>query len=805
MIRKSLLLIAALLTGGLQVMMGQSPYTGCEPANGEEYFLYNVETGLWIQGNTGKTTTNRDGWNTAANMGDYGRPFGFEANPNGEGWVIRTFGGGDDHHLGTSYGDASLLYLDWYNGDDYRYWTLTGTPDGYTITNGDYALAVEEGEAGVLRLVNHETENNHWQLVSREERLAELATATKDNPVNATWLLINPELMNNDRRQPQWTIARSGGDQGWGDSYRPNRIFESWNFGSLDFFQQVSAPNGRYQVRARALYSPTTIQGASYTDYLDYLANGESTVFATLYANEGEVKLPSIFSYTTAENTETTTGEYSTLVNPENEEEHICIIGWFDQAARAMSEDDRFYSDPVEGNVTDGLLRVGIHNLEGNPTSNWVIIGNFEVQYLGNDLDLSAYLEALQAALSDAEAFDGALTDALAGDLATAIAEGQAALSSTQSDLIGSVTAQLKAVLETAKNFDSNNLNLLKQIIEQAKLDGTDTAEAEDFVKNGRENGPLNDAIRNLRYARRRNAAERRTETFVGSVPTAGEFYIYNVGQKQFLTGGSDWGAHACLHYTGSPITLEPMAEGDENVNDMAFHLATQYFNGENRDYITYSGYLDGDKAGAWVFYPVEEKENVYYIFQNDYFPDVFWSYNPLARVDGGNSDETTVGTESRDLYICGEDAHWMLISREELEGFVNKATQDKPADATFYIQNPGFNQRLDVAAWQGLDQGFAIWERGANHYDFVAESWNVDEQVSLSQTTEANVPAGVYAITVQGFWRNGGHGEQGKRLRVGHVAGIRVPVRAVVNGGTCHRTKEANRWTGSHFLPKSE
>ena len=721
--------------------------------NGEEYYLYNVETGLWIQGNTGKTTTNRDGWNTAFNMGTYGRPLGFEANPDGEGWLLRTFGGGDDHHLGYTYGDAGLLYIDWFNGDDYRYWTLTGDASGYTITNGEAALAVEEGENGILRLANHSTGNDHWQLVSAEERLEKMAEATEENPVDATWLIINPELMNNDRRGPQWKSDRAGGNEGWQDGYRPNRIFETWDFSNLDFFQQVAAPNGKYQVRAHALYSPTGLGGTNFNDYQAYLAEGDNTIFAALYINDSEVKLPSIYSFTSPESVADYTARelYS-----EDETEKVAIIdGWW-QAARAMGEDDAFYTQPVEGNVTDGNLRIGIHNLAGNPSSNWVIIGSFEVKYLGNDLDISQYIEALQAAINEAEAYNGELTEVLAKELADAIAEGKSVLTSTQPEVIGATTGKLKAIIETVKNFDGSELGLLRQIIEQAKLDGTDTAAAEEFLKNGRDNAGLRDAIRDLRYARRRNATDRRTETFVGSAPTAGEFYIYNVGQRQFLTGGSDWGAHASLSYTGSPITLE-----EENIEELTFHMATQYFNGENRDYMTYSGYLDGDKAGAWKFVPVEGKENVYFIFQNDYFPDVFWSYNPLARVDSGNSDETTVSTESRDLYIYGEDAYWMLISREELEGFVDKATQDKPADATFYIQNPGFNQRLDVAAWQGLDQGFAIWERGANHYDFVAESWNVSEQVSLSQTTEANVPAGVYAITVQGFWRNGGHGEQ--------------------------------------------
>ena len=111
-----------------------------------EYYLQNVETGLWLQSNTAKTTTNRDGWNTAANMGTYGRPFRLQ-NYAADGYKLNTQSG--PNALGCNYGDASLLYLDGSIGP--TKWKITGTREAAHITiNWDRWLSVDNNK----RLVN---------------------------------------------------------------------------------------------------------------------------------------------------------------------------------------------------------------------------------------------------------------------------------------------------------------------------------------------------------------------------------------------------------------------------------------------------------------------------------------------------------------------------------------------------------------------------------------------------------------------------------------------------------------------------
>lgn len=334
-----------------------------------EYFLQNVETGLWIQGYQAIAGADRARWNTAANVGSYGRPFLLQNQAN-DGWTLNTQAGSEE--LGCEYGDAELLYLDWNDGGARR-WKITGTKDkAYITINHDRWLSVDNSSPCLLR--KDGTTRNAWKLWTRAERLEALSEATEANPIDVSWLIVNPELMNNDRITPQWTEDRTGGDQGWQDGFRPNRVYEAWSFSSIDFHQTISVPNGVYEVQAYALYSPTGINSTNINDYNNYKNNGQSTVKAALYANKEQVPLPSIYSFTSP----SPVADYAA-----RDLGGVSIIdGWW-QAARAMGEDHQFHTEPLRVIVTDGTLRLGIKNTDGNPLSNWVIIGSFSLKYLG--------------------------------------------------------------------------------------------------------------------------------------------------------------------------------------------------------------------------------------------------------------------------------------------------------------------------------------------------------------------------------------------------------------------------------------
>lgn len=88
----------------------------------------------------------------------------------------------------------------------------------------------------------------------------------------------------------------------------------------------------------------------------------------------------------------------------------------------------------------------------------------------------------------------------------------------------------------------------------------------------------------------------------------------------------------------------------------------------------------------------------------------------------------------------------------------MENASIDNPVDVSFLIESPNFNQREGADMLWSFANG-NIWEYGGNHYDFAAESWNTTD---FDMNQELNgLPAGVYKASVQGFYRNGDHGDQ--------------------------------------------
>lgn len=722
--------LGLMLLSGAMTLSAQSPYTGAEPTTGEEYYFYNVETGKWIQNYTAIPGATRDRYNTAANVGEYGRPMKMEANGNGT-WRINTLSG--DEILGKDYGDGGLLYLDW-NGNGAE-WTLEGdAANGYVITYEDKTLGVSD--EGLL--ANDVAEgNNHWQLVTAAERLEKMANASSEAPQDVTWLLINPELMNNDHRSPQWTINRNGGGENWNQDFRPNRIFETWNYSSVDFYQTVSVPNGKYEVTAYALFSPTEGNGTCYADYEKYVAEGDATVNGYLYANDASVKLPSIYSFTS----ETPVPNYAAkdLGNG------VSIIDGFWQASRAMAEDGKFKTEAVNVTVTDGQLRVGIKETNNSDpyVSHWMIIGSFQLKYLGNDVDITEYINNLSSAIAEAENFKGNTTDVLADALATALASAKEALSSTDTEELAAQTLAVKAALEAAKSLDDT---ILEQIVVLAKEDGVeDTSTAEGFIANGTSVDEMNRIINDLRVARKVANIETDNATYEGNEVQEGDFYLYNVGRKAYLTSGSDWGAHAALGYPGLLSTLAANGEG----YTIQFNELIQ---GEARDkYLSGSPYCDaanGDK-GTYTFEAVDGKPGVYNIKGDR----GYLAFDPNGEVDGGGilhyNTVTAMWSEPKN-----EDAEWMLITKEDRLAQMDNASKENPVDVTVIIRDASFNKyaALDNPWSDQLNQS---WEWG--NRDFGDKNTETYDSQEYELYQEITVPrAGIYEVSVQAYYRDG-------------------------------------------------
>ena len=259
--------------------------------------------------------------------------------------------GGNSHFLNGEYNDGAAYG-----------WTLAKVADGvYTISNGTKFLTAAED--GLVTLGTDGTvEAAQWQVKSFADRLAELAAATAENPVNATFLIKCADFGRNDQRKSGWKMEASnqnlsGGEDGSGSV--GNNCAES--FHSVFTLSQVlkDAPAGKYQLTAQGFYR----QDGSDNDNLPFF-----------YANDSKKNFP---ERSGTENSMTDAGK--------------------------SFKTGSYTIEPIEVTVfEDGGLTIGA-KLENN-TNLWCIFDNFQLTYLTSEIPADEFKPAYEAAMAAAQA-----------------------------------------------------------------------------------------------------------------------------------------------------------------------------------------------------------------------------------------------------------------------------------------------------------------------------------------------------------------------------------------------------------------
>ena len=367
--------------------------------------------------------------------------------------------------------------------------------------------------------------------------------------------------------------------------------------------------------------------------------------------------------------------------------------------------------------------------------------------------------------LSDAQKFDGVPTDFFTAALDAA---QQAAAELTDLDAFNKAVETLKNALNDVRGAQ-DPLRFIAQTLPLARRAGVAAdiiAQAEAVTEHAESLGQINDALNQLRTARKILAADKQADVFEGRTPEDGDFYIYNVGLKRFLCGGGDWGAHAYVGFPGVEVSLISGTEYPETADPFSgFKIDTHLNNGGESEYLNYGGYMDTPNQNLWAFVPVEGKQGVY----------------AIARANGETNEETgermllgyrpgTYGNIDTDMYGIDDPCNqWKLVTRADRDALLATATADKPQDATYRILSPNFNQREDVSAWaNGYNTG-SIFGRNDNHPEFAYECWNAAD-FDLSQTVYDLLP-GYYAVGVQGYYRDGDHENQIRVIAAGGEA----------------------------------
>lgn len=734
--KKKSLLLAIGLVSALSLQAQTSPYTGSEVAAGT-YYLYNVETGKWLQDNDYVESI----WTTHAALGSFGidvelRVPGEDAASNA--FVIYTRHNGDGLLCGVAGDD--LYYMDQPEGKyppsvwEFEKDDSKGIPNAYHIYCGDdVVLSALDG------ILSSAGTDDTWQLVSREERVAKLAEASASNKLDATFLISWYDLSRNNFRGDEWYSNFVGGNNPI-EGANFNSCRESWN--SESFEQSITLtdlPNGTYEFSVQGYYRDgdvnevgLKVEDGSETIRAEYFAGAVTHPFVSIVGGGSDEEVPDIYFKESA-------GKWI----PDN----------LAAATRAFAMGG-YQNEPVTVAVTDGTLKIGVRKATSVP-HDWTVFDNFRLTYLGTDIDLTQVKAELKDAIQKAESLAGVK----APFFTAAFAAAQAVISSNDAKAINDATTALTDAINEQKKVGNkvDNFNNTLTLANEEGVSGEAVNEAKAKFETGKNAKDVEEALKMLRVARKNKHAQRQANVFAGNVAAAGEFYIYNVGQQRFLTGGSDWGAHAALGMPGTLIKLE--ASEMEN----CFHINTGLRNGgtdENpQQYLSYRGYMDGDKAGTWKFIALGDGK--YNIVQADY-PDVFVKFNPSAGTDNGNNDFTTVGTEERNVTENDADAQWVLVTKAERDALLEKASEANPVDASYLLVNPGFNQRAEVEpAWTLTNA--SVWGRGSNHNDFALESFDTNDCM-IAQTV-GNLKPGFYVISCQGFYRDGNHNEQARLI----------------------------------------
>ena len=733
-----------------------SPWPGHAVGNGGEFYLYNVATGLWLQNNN----TVKDGWATAVNVGTRGLPITLEKTGAKTFKLRSTFRGGNG--VSNKIGDAGLLYWDM-PAENVGAWDISPA-DNFQSIHG-YWLECDAMVLGADNnlLTTDKDKNSVWQLVTREERIADAkAKASVEHPVDVTWLIDAPDLATkNTTYKLDFTAApnteHSTYQGGW-NIVKANTIQEFWNTQTFDYHQTINGlPNGTYKFSVRGYYRDGSSETRDYTMYgygADKFANGTEQLRAIYYANGTSAPIMSLYAgaKTAPEEgfsfqAEREGGQGSGLYVPNTPHEANYAL-W----------KGNYQNAEITVTVTDGTLKFGVRK-EAGVVDDWCVISDFSLKYLGSKVLQTAEeaLKGLKAIIATTKAFKGAVAPALNKQYTDAIQAADKALTSTDPVAINTATSALQkaydAVAACAENYEA--LAKTVEICKTANKNNdtqfsTAIAEAENVAKTATADTDMKLALVNLRVARKIAAADKLPDIYKGAAAGAGESYFYNIASQKFLMGGSDWNTHAAVDVPGVLFTVT--AEGDG--------FTINRFGGKDGNYLGYNGYTDIPGKDVWAFIPVAGKKNVYNIVKGDNHAQGL-AFAPQSNTDADEMmDKEFWNTVSVEAAVAkNANAEWKLVTKAERDALLATATETRPVDATHLLASPGFNRPAMLEGWitdnrsDFKDANLGVIDRG-RRTNPVCEAY-YQQMFEVNQVV-SNLPEGYYQVNMTGYYRDG-------------------------------------------------
>lgn len=227
-------------------------------------------------------------------------------------------------------------------------------------------------------------------------------------------------------------------------------------------------------------------------------------------------------------------------------------------------------------------------------------------------------------------------------------------------------------------------------------------------------------------------------QSWTGDNPANGDFFLYNVGAKKFVSAGdpgAQWGTNA---YLTEQATLD---FGFTDLGDGTYSLDSRHSNGGTSQYMSESLWVDGAQANSkWTVTATGDANNSFTLSCNGVY---------MVANAAGTDVETVASAD-------GDNAKWLLLSKATLTAGLAEATPANPMDATFFIQCSTFNRNdTEKSYWNCERSGgnYVIAGPNGQRGTYGCELWN--NTFDFYQTI-TGLPAGTYELTVDGYGTNG-------------------------------------------------